>query len=52
MVERWFGELSTKLLRRGVHLAVAELTRSISTWIDTWNEAPPLPANGNDFVSQ
>jgi transposase len=40
LVERWFGELTTKWLRRGTHRSVAELERSIQSWIATWNEDP------------
>jgi transposase len=40
LVERWFAELTTKWLRRGSHRSVAELTASIQSWIDTWNEDP------------
>jgi transposase len=40
LVERWFAELTTKWLRRGTHRSVAELTGSIQSWIDTWNENP------------
>ena len=40
LVERWFGELTAKWLRRGVHPSVEELTESINTWIETWNDNP------------
>jgi transposase len=40
MVERWFGELTTKLLQRGVHKSVQALEADIRAWIDTWNEDP------------
>jgi transposase len=40
LVERWFGELTTKKLRRGAHRSVRELNTDIRTWIDTWNENP------------
>jgi transposase len=40
LVQRWFAELTSKWLKRGTHRSVAELTRSIQAWIDTWNEAP------------
>lgn len=40
MVERWFGELTTKLLQRGVHKSVQALEADIRTWIETWNEDP------------
>ena len=40
LVERWFAELTTKWLKRGSHRSVPELTRSIQSWIDTWNDDP------------
>lgn len=40
LVERWFGELTTKQLRRGVHRSVSELERAIWDFIDVGNEAP------------
>ena len=40
LVERWFAELTTKWLRRGTHRSVAELTSSIQSWIEAWNQDP------------
>jgi hypothetical protein len=40
MVERWFGELTTKLLQRGVHKSIHALEADIRSWIETWNEDP------------
>ena len=40
MVERWFGELTAKLLQRGVHKNVPNLEADIRNWIATWNEDP------------
>jgi transposase len=40
LVERWFAELTTKLLQRGAHRSVAALNRDIRAWIETWNEDP------------
>lgn len=40
MVERWFGELTMKKIRRGTHRSVRELERDIRDWIETWNENP------------
>jgi transposase len=40
MVERWFSELTTKLLQRGVHNSVQALEADIRAWIDTWNDNP------------
>ena len=39
-VERWFGLLTDRQLRRGVHDSVAALERDIQAWIDQWNENP------------
>ena len=40
LVERWFAELTNKLLRRGAHRSVRALNRDIRAWIETWNEHP------------
>ena len=40
LVERWFGELTTKKLRRGTHRSVRQLNADIRAWIDTWNDDP------------
>ena len=40
LVERWFGELTSKLLRRGSHRSVRDLNSDIRAWIDTWNDNP------------
>jgi transposase len=40
LVERWFGELTTKKIKRGAHRSVTELERDIKDWIKTWNENP------------
>ena len=39
-VERWFGLLTDKLIRRGVHTSVQALENDIQAWIDTWNDNP------------
>jgi transposase len=39
-VERWFAELTTKLLQRGVHTSVQTLEADIRNWIKTWNDNP------------
>jgi transposase len=39
-VERWFGLLTDKLIRRGVHTSVRALENDIRDWIATWNESP------------
>jgi len=40
LVERWFGELTTKQIRRGAHRSVSELERAIWEFIDVRNEEP------------
>jgi transposase len=40
LVERWFAELTTKLLRRGAHRSVRQLNADVRAWIDTWNDDP------------
>jgi len=40
LVERWFAELTNKLLRRGAHRSVQALNRDIRAWIDIWNDDP------------
>jgi transposase len=40
MVERWFGELTTKKIKRGAHTSVKALEKDIREWIATWNEDP------------
>jgi transposase len=40
LVERWFSELTTKLLQRGVHHSVQALEADIRAWIQTWNDDP------------
>jgi len=39
-VERWFGLLTDKLIRRGVHTSVPALENDIKDWISTWNDNP------------
>ncbi|MBT2542308.1 IS630 family transposase [Streptomyces sp. ISL-44] len=39
-VERWFGLLTDKLIRRGVHKSVKALEDDIAAWIHAWNEDP------------
>jgi transposase len=39
-VERWFGLLTDKLIRRGVHTSVPALESDIRDWIATWNDNP------------
>src|SRR3954468_2430958 len=40
LVERWFGELTSKLLKRGTHRSVQALNSDIRAWIETWNDDP------------
>jgi hypothetical protein len=39
-VERWFGYLTDKKIRRGARKSVQALEADIRDWIDTWNENP------------
>jgi transposase len=39
-VERWFGLLTDKLIRRGVHTSVQALEEDITAWIENWNQNP------------
>ncbi|HEV7978841.1 transposase, partial [Amycolatopsis sp.] len=39
-VERWFGLLTDKLIRRGVHTSVRALEKDITAWIENWNQDP------------
>jgi transposase len=39
-IERWFGLLTDKLIRRGVHTSVQALENDIRDWIATWNTDP------------
>ena len=40
LVERWFSELTTKLLKRGQHRSVRALNNDIRNWIEDWDETP------------
>jgi len=40
LVERWFAELTAKMLRRGAHRSVRQLNADIRAWIETWNDEP------------
>ncbi|MHB1544508.1 MAG: hypothetical protein ACYCS1_09765 [Gammaproteobacteria bacterium] len=39
-VERWFGELTSKAVRRGTFGSVADLQRAITQLLEVWNEDP------------
>lgn len=40
LVERWFAEITVKLIRRGVHHSVKQLAADITAWADNWNANP------------
>ena len=40
LVERFFGELTARKLRRGAHRSVKALNADIRDWIEHWNENP------------
>jgi transposase len=39
-VERWFGFITERMIRRGTFRSVAELERAIYHWLATWNQEP------------
>ncbi|MGW3655130.1 IS630 family transposase [Streptomyces sp. NPDC005151] len=39
-VERWFGLLTDKQIRRGTHKSLQALEKDIRNWIKNWNENP------------
>jgi transposase len=39
-IERWFGLLTDKQIRRGTHKSLQALEKDIRNWIKTWNESP------------
>jgi len=40
LVERWFGELTSKRIRRGVFLSVPDLIAAIEEFTNAWNKNP------------
>jgi transposase/transcriptional regulator with XRE-family HTH domain len=40
LVERWFGELTSKAVRRGSFSSVADLQLAITQFLDAWNADP------------
>ncbi len=40
LVERWFGELTSKRIRRGSFFSVEELEKAIAEFLAAWNENP------------
>ena len=39
-VERWFGFITEKMIRRGTFHSVEELERAIYAWLALWNDVP------------
>ncbi len=39
-MERWFGELTSKRIRRGVFVSVEDLQTAIQEFLDAWNNEP------------
>lgn len=39
-VERWFGLITDKMIRRSTFLSVQELERAIYAWLASWNDKP------------
>lgn len=39
-VERWFGLITDRMIRRGTFCSVAELEQAIYQWLATWNHTP------------
>jgi transposase len=40
LVERFFAEITNKLIRRGVHRSVTALEKDIRSWLEVWNAQP------------
>jgi transposase len=40
LVERWFGELTERRLKRGVFTSVPHLIEAIELWTEHWNDDP------------
>jgi len=40
LVERWFAELTGKLIQRSAHRSIAALTADLNSWVAHWNEQP------------
>jgi DNA-binding MarR family transcriptional regulator len=40
LVERWFGHLDNKAIKRGIFLSVTDLQQSIAAFLDTWIRNP------------
>ena len=39
-VERWFGLITDRMIRRGTFHSVEELERAIYSWLASWNDTP------------
>jgi transposase len=40
LVERWFAELTRKLLQRSAHRSVTSLEKDLKAWATSWNDDP------------
>jgi transposase len=40
LVERWFGELTSKAIRRGIFPSISDLKQAIEAYLESWNEDP------------
>jgi transposase len=40
LVERWFGEITERRIRRGVFTSVPNLIEAIEIWAEHWNDDP------------
>jgi len=40
LIERWFGDLTGKRIRRGIFVSVADLVAAIEDYLATWNTDP------------
>ena len=40
LVERWFSELTTKMLQQSTHTSEKQLVNAITKWTETWDENP------------
>ena len=39
-VERWYGLITDKMIRRGTFHPVEEMEQAIYTWLASWNDTP------------
>jgi len=40
LIERWFGELTRKRIRRDSFFSVEELVKAVHEFLNAWNEKP------------